>query len=380
MGRIDDLVVFVPFTVEGDHCEITITAVKKNYLKGHLEKILKPSLLRRAPLCPYYQVCGGCQYQHIDYDHQMTIKQKQVWETFERIGKIEAPDFKMVIPSPREYHYRGKADFQIQRSKRGNPSVGFIDTANRMVVDIERCEIVDESINVKLSNLRWNLAVSNARLTEDRYALWSDPEGGITVTDPNNMHPPKYIERFAKGKRFQVPYRGFFQTNTVLVDNLVDTVLAMCGLDGNETILDTYCGSGLFSIFLAPKAKQVFGIDNDGTAIHCAKINSRNERLDHVAFYRGDVGAVLKSTFDKIETTIDCVILDPPRTGCEKEVLNAVLALKPQKVVYISCNPATQARDSRYLIDGGFSLKSFQPLDMFPQTRHIEVVAVLEIR
>lgn len=380
IGKLLDLVVFVPFTIEGDLCDIKITAIKKNYLKGHLEKLLKPSHARTKPLCPYYQTCGGCQYQHVNYSHQTAIKQRQVRETFERIGKIKTPDIRKIIPSPQIYHYRGKADFQIQTSKGSAPAIGFIDTSNRLLIPIERCEIVDESINATLSDLRQNLEAHKTGWREDRHTIWSDPNGKFASANPSDLRKPKYIERSVKGKHFQVPYNGFFQTNTALVDKLVDTVEDMCSLVGNETVLDAYCGSGLFAIFLATKAKQVLGIDSDGPAIRCAKINCRNEGLDHAAFYRGDVAAIMKAALIEEKIPIDCVVLDPPRSGCEKDVLDAVIALKPSKTIYVSCNPATQARDIRYLIDRGASLKYIQPLDMFPQTAHIEAVALLEIR
>ena len=378
IGKMLDLVVFVPFTVEGDQCEVKITAVKKNYLTGHLERILKASPRRIEPSCPYYTICGGCQYQHIGYEHQITIKEKQLRETFERIGKINAPDIRSMIHSPKIYNYRGKADFQVQVLRENAPLVGFIDTSGSKITPIARCEIVDESINNTLSGLRNNLLIHKIRMTTDRYTVWSDFEKDLILSDIDAIRLPKYIDRFVKGKRIQIPYNGFFQINTVLVDELVDTVEKMCDLTGNESVLDGYCGSGLFSIFLAPHADKVYGIDSDGAAIHCAKINGRREGMNHMKFYRGDVFIIMDKEFVQAELPVDCVILDPPRNGCDKDVLNAIIALKPKKLIYISCNPATQARDIRYLIDRGVSLKYLQPLDMFPQTQHIEAIALLE--
>jgi 23S rRNA (uracil1939-C5)-methyltransferase len=314
------------------------------------------------------------------YEHQLALKQRQLRETFERIGKIRAPDIRGIIPSSQIYHYRGKADFQVEPAKAKPPAVGFIDISGTAVIPIGRCEIVDESINQALAGLRQDLAAHKLNLTSDRYTVWSDPNPYPEPESAGRKRPPRCVERFAKGKRFQVPYTGFFQVNASLVDNLVDTVEAMCSLTGNETILDAYCGSGLFSILLASRAKKVYGIDNDGRAIHCARINSRREGLNQATFYLGDTAAIMNSDFVPMGISIDCIILDPPRSGCEKDVLDAVIALRPQKVVYISCNPATQARDLRYLIDRDALLKHLQPLDMFPQTQHIESIALLEIK
>jgi 23S rRNA (uracil1939-C5)-methyltransferase len=377
IGRMDDLVVFVPFTMEGDQCEIQITAVKKNFLRGRLEKIITPSSARTKPLCRHYQVCGGCQYQHIDYGHQIAAKERQLRETFARIGKLPAPDIRPMIPSPQAYHYRGKADFQIQRVK-GVPEVGFISSSGDALAPIERCDIVDESINKKLTDFRRELLTGKIRSTTDRYTVWSDPAENAPSPGIDGLHPPRYIDRWVKGKRLQVPFNGFFQANSALLDILVETVEQMCGLTGTEKVMDGYCGSGLFSLFLAPHCAEVYGIDSAGAAIHCAKINSLNEGINNTRFYRGDISVMMDREFVQAGMPMDCIILDPPRSGCEKDVLAAVIALKPQKIIYISCNPATQARDLRYLTDRGIALKYVQPLDMFPQTQHIEAIALLE--
>ncbi|MBN1663329.1 MAG: 23S rRNA (uracil(1939)-C(5))-methyltransferase RlmD [Deltaproteobacteria bacterium] len=378
IGKIGDLVVFVPFTAEGDLCEISVRTVKKNYLTGHLKKLLQASPLRTEPLCPYYTLCGGCQYQHMGYQHQLAAKQDQILDTFERIGKIKAPDIRAIIPSPKIYRYRGKADFQVYHPKGKRPLVGFVDTSGNAVIPIERCEIVEESINQTLADLKRDLATHNIRLTSDRQTIWSDSHTDIASAQYNTVRSSRYVERIVKGKRFQVPYGGFFQINTALVDTLVDTVEKMCGLTGIENVLDAYCGSGLFSIFLASRAKRIYGIDSDAPAIHCAGINGQNNGMDHLAFYQGDAADIMKTEFVQAKTAVDRIILDPPRSGCEKDVLDAVVALKPEKVIYISCNPATQARDIRYLLDRGIVMKYIQPLDMFPQTQHIEAVALLE--
>jgi 23S rRNA (uracil1939-C5)-methyltransferase len=379
IGKYIDLVVFVPFTCGGDHVEVKITEVKKNYLKGLCERILNPSPYRTTPLCPYYTICGGCQYQHIQYEHQIELKTKQLQETFERIGKIKSPSIKKMIPSPQIYHYRAKADFQIQISQGEDPSVGFINNSGDSIINIERCEIVDASINKKLALFRGDLLAGKTSATKKRHIIWSDLDKEAPPEGKKNINLPNYIERLVKGKSMQIPYDSFFQINTSLVDELVDTIDRMSTLTGDEIVLDCYCGSGLFSVFLAPYADRVFGIDSDGKAINCARINVKREGINNVKFYRGDASIVINKEFIKAKIPVDFVLIDPPRRGCEGDVLAAIVALKPKKILYISCNPATQARDLRYLIDQGLSLKYVQPLDMFPQTQHIEAVALLEM-
>lgn len=375
VGRLDNLVVFVPFTAEGDLCEVEIIAAKKKFMRGRLVRIIKPSPSRTQPLCQYYTICGGCQYQHINYEDQLAIKRRQISETFERIGKVKNPEVREVLPSLKSYHYRGKAEFQISSLMR-HPAIGFFDTTGSEILEIDRCKIADESINKKLLELKEALASNRARLTSNRCTIWSDADYFV----PGAASPTQSIERMVKGISFQAPYEGFFQVNTLIVDKMVDVVAEMCGLDGHETVLDVYCGSGLFSIFLASSARQIYGIDSDDAAIAYAEINSSLQGLKNVLFYCGDAAEIIERRVLRTGIEIDCIILDPPRSGCEKEVLDALVALKPRRIIYVSCNPATQARDASHLITCGAELKYIQPLDMFPQTAHIESIALLEIK
>jgi 23S rRNA (uracil1939-C5)-methyltransferase len=364
LGRIEGVVVFVPFGVDGDEVTIEITEVKKNYCRARIKEILVPSPARVEAKCPYFTICGGCQYQHISYEHQLELKERQVAESFERIGKVQSPPVGKIIPSPLAYNYRGKAEFHIDSDEKGELRVGFIDEGGAFPVDIERCEIVDETINDAVKSLRADIALGKRTIGETRNIFWSQ----------NDFLAAPLILRTVKGKEFRVPYSGFFQTNLSLVDQFVDTVLTMGDFDSSNTVSDCYCGSGLFSLFLAPRVKRIIGIEGDGQSVKCARANLRDHELTNAKFFKGDVEKILRENVIKKKVPVDAVLLDPPRIGCARKVLDAITKIGPAKIVYVSCDPVTQARDIRYLIEKGFSLRLLQPIDMFPQTKHIEVI------
>ena len=373
IGRIDNVVIFVPFTVDGDVVEVEITEVKKKYLRGKIKKILAPSPQRVEPKCLYFSKCGGCQYQHILYEYQLEIKQRQVVESFERIGKLKIPFIKEIIPSPESFGYRGKADCHVVFSRGQTPEIGFMDVEGGELVAVERCELMEETINRALQDIRDDLIAGRTKIHDERQIVWSEIPGEEKVAGT-----PVHVTRKVKGKSLIVPYNGFFQANIFLLDTLVDCVMEMGALAGSETVLDCHCGSGLFSFFLAGYVRQVLGIELDRKSVEYARLNYKNHGISNADVFRGDVKTVVKNEIIEKRINIDLVILDPPRIGCDKDLLSGIAKLKPGKIIYISCNPATQARDIRYLTDKGFSLRALQPIDMFPQTKHIEVIAVLE--
>ena len=376
VGRIDDCVLFVPFTVVGDEAEVEITEVKKRYARGRLVRIVTPSPCRVTPPCPYYTRCGGCRMQHIAYAHQLEIKRRQVEQTFRRIAKLSLPLVAPVISSPRFYGYRGKAEFHLEEG-RGGRRLGLMALASNDVLDVEGCGICDDSINRKLAGLRESLLSGDVRVGGDRHVIWSDEPGEPLVGVATGSENAPDVTRIVRGKRLTVPYRGFFQANIALVGELVDQVVGMCALSGGETVVDAYGGAGLFSLFLGERAGQLFGIEGDREAVRCAGINLRREGLGQGQFFQGDVADVLDLEFLRRRTKVDATVLDPPRDGCSSDVIEKAVAIRPGRIVYVSCNPATQARDIRRLVECGYALRRLQPLDMFPQTAHIEVVALL---
>lgn len=377
VGRVGAMVVFVPFTAAGDRVEITVTETKRRYLKGKIRRLCVPSPARQQPLCRHFTACGGCRYQHIRYEEQLRIKQSQVAETFERIGKMPAPPVRAVIPSPLPFHYRVKADYHLALPPGRSPALGFMDVLDRRVIDIDRCEIVDDTINQACLAFRQDLAAGRVAAPRDRQTIWSADVPGEKAEVITDFRVPRFVTRTVMGHRLRVPYRGFFQANGALLPRLVAAVVEAAGPTGRETIADVHCGSGLFSLFLAPSARALHGIEADGEAVHCARRNHREAGLANAVFHRGDAGELLNAIFIAGKRKIDILILDPPRTGCDSALLSALAELRPARLVYISCNPATQARDIRCLADQGFTLRYLQPFDMFPQTAHIEVVALL---
>ncbi len=363
IGRAENLVVFVPFTASGDRAEVQIREAKKRYLRGRLRKLIDPSPDRVEPPCPYFLRCGGCHYQHIAYDRQAAMKGRQVIEVFERIGKFQNPPVEPVLQSPMPYGYRGKGEFHVERSRDGTYRIGFMDVVGTRLVDIERCAIMDESINEQLALLRRPM---HTPPRVDRYVIWS-----LT-----GRSEEKHIVRFVKGKEILVPVEGFFQANSALTDGLVETVVDFAGVHPGETVLELYCGSGLFALFLAPFSKKLIGIEIDAEAVDCARMNMKKHGYENAIFHQGDVQGILEKEFGQEKENVDVVVLDPPRTGCEREALDLVIGLRPSRMVYVSCDPATLSRDARRLVDAGYRLVTVRPIDMFPQTKHIESVAL----
>ena len=363
IGRVENLVVFVPFTAAGDVAEVEIRESKKRFLRGRVRTLISPSADRVDPPCPYFRRCGGCDYQHIRYEKQLDMKGRQVAEAFERIGKFAAPPVEPVLPSPAPYGYRAKAEFHVERSRDGSIRIGFMDVGGTRLVDIERCAIMEESINGQLAYLRQPL---HAPLRVDRYVVWSH----------TGKSEEKRVVRIVKGKEILVSFDGFFQANTALTDALVDTVAELSAVGPRDTVLDLYCGSGLFSLFLAPSCARLTGVEIDGEAVDCAGLDVERQGIGNAVFHQGDVGNVLEAEFGGKKGAVNVVVLDPPRTGCGREVLESLIGLGPARVVYVSCDPATLARDARLLVDGGFDLVTVRPVDMFPQTKHIECVSL----
>ena len=376
VARVSGLVIFVPFTIDGDEVEVEITEIRKRYARGRLVRIVTPSGHRVPPACPYYTRCGGCRMQHIDYGHQLELKRRQVEEAFKRIANIFPSPVMPVIPSPRPFGWRGKAEFHLAGGRSGPRRVGLMALASHEIIEIERCGIVEESINRKYRNFRDALRPGELRVKGERQLIWSDEPGEPPTGIFTDCGQPPDVTRIVGGRRLTVPGRGFFQANVALVEGLVDQVIGMGGLSGSETVIDAYAGAGLFSLFLGSKAGSLFGIEGDPEAVRCAGVNLNREGFPQAKPIHGDVADILRQ-FVLSGMKADLIVLDPPRDGCGEGVLDGVAALRPERIVYISCNPATQARDVRRLAGCGYGLDLLQPLDMFPQTGHIEVIASL---
>jgi tRNA/tmRNA/rRNA uracil-C5-methylase (TrmA/RlmC/RlmD family) len=351
VGRIDDFVVFVPFVIVGETVEVEITEVKKNFARAKLLRVEKSSPERVEPECRYFTQCGGCQYQHIAYATQLRLKHKQISDLFERVGKIPADKIAPVIPSPQPYGYRNRI---MIRSQWNGPAkklvIGFIRADNNFVEDIEECKIAEPAISEQIKQVRAN----------------PPPKGGIKIV---LRIPPE---------GWDVPPDSFFQNNFFLLPKLVETVRDFLKSSDAKYLVDLYCGVGFFGIELADLVESFVGVEYDRLAIKAAQRNLVNGKISNGEFISATVEEVLPELLKKFSSEKTAVILDPPRKGCLPETLDLLRETRPAQVIYVSCHPATMARDLNILCaDGVFELARVQPLDMFPQTQHVECVADL---
>jgi len=356
VGRHEERVIFVPYAVTGDQIVAEIVKTKRRFSYARLVEVKKASPWRVPAPCPYFGACGGCMLQHVNYDYQLELKRFQVREIFRRIGRYEDVKVEPTIPSPRGWHYRGKMEFHGALRSDGRVAIGLRRLRGHEIVEIDRCLIAHESINRALDEARKGNPLG-------RLTLWANDDG---------MGP--YVLRQVKGRQLKVPRGTFFQANLFLVEKLVDIVLEMCELKGKETVLDAYCGVGLFTVFLALKAAKVVGVEVDELAAEAAKVNVGALSLGLCEIWRGDVGQVLEERAADLKGKVGVVVIDPPRGGLSRRALDGILQLGAQRIVYVSCNPATMARDGAVFSLVGYELTQLVPLDMFPQTAHIEVV------
>ena len=389
LGRHEGKVVFVPYAIPGEEALVEIVEDKGRYARGRLVEILSPSPHRVDPPCPHFGSgkCGGCQWQHIAYQAQLEFKAAVVGNQLARLGRLPDVPVKRPIPSASPWHYRNHVQFSVSEDGR----LGFVATYGRRVETIEVCyllhPLLDElfaALDLELpglARLSLRAGVNTGDLmmifeTHDDLppALESDlPISCVLFLSdgtPVNLIGNNYITEVVAGRRFRVSATSFFQVNTAAAEELVRVVGEYLAPAGDETLLDAYCGVGTFALSLADKVGQVIGIEEAAGAVADARLNVAE--LANVEFIEGSVEASLP----QLDRRIDLAVLDPPRQGCKPEALAALIELAPHRIVYVSCDPATLARDARKLAGGGYRLVEVQPVDMFPQTYHIESVAL----
>ena len=347
-------VVFVPFTITGETVEAQIIEVKKNFARAKLLRVITPSPQRVAPECRYFMECGGCQYQHVSYAEQLRVKHKQISDLFERVGKISPERVAPVIPCPAPYHYRNRI---MIRSQWNGPAkkleIGFIRADNNFVQDIEECKIAEPPLNEQIQQVRAN----------------PPPRGGL-----------KFVLR-VQPENWEVPKDSFFQNNFFLLPELVSTVKSFLKDSGAKHLIDLYCGVGFFGIEAAGAVESFVGVEYDQMAIKAARANAASRKINNGEFVAAKSEEALPDLLKKFPVDSTSVLLDPPRKGCWPSLLELLRTTRPAQVIYVSCHPATMARDLNILCgDGVFELARVQPLDMFPQTQHVECVADLRRR
>jgi tRNA/tmRNA/rRNA uracil-C5-methylase (TrmA/RlmC/RlmD family) len=353
VARVGEFVVFIPFTAPGDVVEAKLTEVKKSFGRAELVKIITGSSERVTPKCTYFGECGGCQYQHLDYAAQLRWKHRQISELFRRVGGFDPSVVQGVIPCPNPYHYRNRILVRSQWNKPAQKlNLGFMRTDCGLVCDIESCAIAEPSLNEAITQWRRN----------------PPPKGGIKTV--LRMEAPGW----------EVPEHSFFQNNFLLLPELVRVVKERLRNHGAQHLVDAYCGVGFFSIEVADAVESFVGVELDAPAIRAARRNQESRGIRNGSYVAGDTDQVLPSLLAKWNPTQTAVLLDPPRVGCRPPSLEVLRRTGPGQILYVSCHPATLARDLKILCaDGRYRLETVIPLDMFPQTQHVECVADLRL-
>lgn len=387
IGRLPDgRAVFVPFGIPGETVRIRIVVDKKKFAKGVLVEVLDPSPLRIKARCPHFADCGGCHYQHLPYDQQLLMKQKILMDQLERIGRLDSPPIDAVVPSPNEFNYRNHVRFQLNHS--GEP--GFYRANKQGILAITEChlpelplgdiwpllEIEPES---GLSSLGLRLGIEDDILVALESKLPFNSEFDIESLPVSVVHiSPGHTEVLAGsdytfmqvgGRQFRVSAGSFFQVNIPLAEQMVEQVEAALPTEPG-LVLELYSGVGLFSAFIASRAEKLIAVETSESAADDFVYNL--DQFNNVDLYQGSVEDILPNLSIKPEV----VLVDPPRTGLHKKVIASLISMKPQLLIYISCDPATLARDSKLLTGGGYKAQTFIPFDFFPQTYHIETLSI----
>lgn len=351
VGRHGEFVIFVPFVCPGERVEVKLTEVKRHFARGTLVRLLSLAPERVEPVCPYFGECGGCQYQHLAYDAQLRWKRKQITDLFTRVGGFENPPVRDVIPCPQPYGYRNRI---LVRSQWNGPArklnLGFVRADCGLVCDVESCAIAEPGLNDALREWRRN----------------PPPKGGIKTV--LRIPPDDWV----------VPEHSFFQNNFFVLPALLDAVRQRLHSAGTRHLIDAYCGVGFFSLSLADAVESFLGVELDVPAVKAARENQKRRGITNGEYVAGDTDALLPSLLERLDPLRTAVLLDPPRVGCRPPSLEVLRRTHPAQILYVSCHPATLARDLKLLCaDGYYQLVDVQPVDLFPQTQHVECVADL---
>ena len=375
IGRADGMVIFVPFGLPGESVEVEITFRRRSFARGRLLSVVDASPERVAPACAHFTVCGGCDLQHMPYPAQLAFKTGAVREQLVRLGKFARPDVRACLPSPRPLAYRNNIQFVV--SAQGG--FGYRAEGSHQVVAIDACPITAPEV---LEAARQAVATGPKPGTglEVRAGLRGGGRSAILRRMPvAENNPQAVLDEPLWESVGDFEYRfaadSFFQVNPFAAEVLVAEAIAAADPQPGQRALDLFCGVGLFTLPLARGAGQALGVEVNSDAVDFARYNAmRGGLTEHAAFVRASALAGLKLEAVRAQRW-DILLVDPPRAGLDRPVLDAMLALEPQRLVYVSCDPATFARDAALLEAGGYALAYAQPVDVFPQTRHVEVVA-----
>ena len=365
----ENLTVFVPLSAKGDKLRVRINQLKGKTAFAEIVEIIEPSSERTEPRCPYFGRCGGCNFQQITYAAQLEAKVGIVRDCLTRIGKINYEREIPIVPSPTDYEYRSRAGWHLDSREK---KFGYFQRKSHDIIDVETCPILVSELEQTLKSFRenppwesfWNKIVEVEAATAG---------GETSVYSVEIIEPTREISSASGGETYFYDATSFFQGNSFLIEPLIEIALKDAG---GKTALDLYCGVGLFSLPLARKFAAVVGVEGNDRAIDFAKKNADNARLSNIKFYCEDVSDWLKENAE-ISKNLDFVLLDPPRSGTEKETIENLLKIKPKQISYVSCEPSTLARDLKILTESDYRIESIVALDLFPQTHHVETVVRL---
>jgi 23S rRNA (uracil1939-C5)-methyltransferase len=450
VGKINDQIIFVPFVVPGDVVDVQLTRKKKKHLEGKAVAVHHHSEKRIEPHCSHFGICGGCRWQNMKYEEQLFYKQKQVFDGFTRIGKLENPTILPILPSPKTRYYRNKLDYTfsnhrwlthedrlVETSEINTDALGFhIPQFFDKVVDIQECfHQKDPSNAIRMAARKFafehhlsfydvrtwqgllrNLIIRNTEaggfmvimvfqhedpaiplmlhhlaqqfpeITSLFYVINAKKNDTIYDLDFNLFSGDPYITEkmapFREGGKeieFRIGPASFFQTNSFQAVHLYKTAAGFAEFTGGEHVYDLYTGTGTIANYIAPYVRQVTGIESVQAAIADAEVNAQINGITNTEFFAGEAEKILTPEFLASRGRPDVIITDPPRNGMHEKVVRTILETKPGKVIYVSCNPATQARDLA-LMSELYTMEKCQPIDMFPHTQHVENVALLKLR
>lgn len=426
VGRVDGKVVFVPDTVTGDCVQVRVSQVKSKYARAVLKSIFASSEHRIRPRCIVADKCGGCQWQHISQIYQREAKQKQVSAALQRIGGLDLVEVAPILFAPQTLNYRNKSTYSLKLSASGKVQAGYFQKGSHKIVNLNQCPVQDERLHPLLKNIKqdihyqgwsiydetnhqWQLRHLSLRIgantgemlltlisTDDQLPnlekqahAWleqypnlvgvclninSDRTNVIFGQNTKTIAGKAYLREIFAGIELEIRADTFFQINTPAAEMLLQKIIEQLNLQGSEVLVDAYCGIGTFTLPLAKLVQKSLGVESSASSVEQAINNARINQIDNVDFLEGKV----EDCLDRLAFKPDVVILDPPRKGCQPKVIETLLSIQPDKIAYVSCNPATLARDLKILVDSGiYKLKYIQPADFFPQTKHVETLVIL---
>ncbi len=389
LGRLPDgRAIFVPFALPGETVRARLVDEKRGHVRADLVEVLAPSPERIEPRCRHYRACGGCHYQHLPYDAQLRAKAEILRDQLQRIGKIETPPMRPVVPSARPWNYRNHVQFHLTPEG----GLGYMGARSDRVVPITECHLPEPALNEIWPELAFEPGLGLERISlrsgmdGDAMLVLESSDPGLPEMESQAslsvvhlcggnsavMAGESRVTLSINGRAFQVSAGSFFQVNAEMAGRMVEHLQAVLPVDRETTLLDVYSGVGLFSAFFAGRAGRIIAVESSASA--CEDFVANLDEFDNVELYESAAEQVLPA----LTLRPQAAIVDPPRAGLDRRVLDALQALGPDRLAYVSCDPSTLARDAARLIAGGYSLAQVVPFDLFPQTYHIESVSLFE--